>query len=153
MKKLWWLYFSFLLTLLLISCGQNNVMDDINHYLEEVIKKEAEFEAEGKQIYEYEVEENSIYKKLIELKPDDEEKSIKDESKEIFEKMETKVEKISDDEVKETMEEMVDVMDKRYHAYDKVYEQYQTSLHLTKELYEDFGDEGINPDQLYNQVE
>ena len=176
MKKLWWLYFSFLLTLLLISCGQNNVTDDINHYLEEVIKKEAEFEAEGKQIYEYEVEENSIYKKLIELKPDDhekmkdlsknaskfvekretsidEEKSIMDESKEIFEKMETKIEKVSDDEVKETMEEMIDVMDKRYHAYDKVYEQYQTSLHLTKELYEDFGDEGINPDQLYNQVE
>src|SRR5699024_3645021 len=117
MKKLWWLYFSFLLTLLSISCCQTNVTDDINQYLEE-----------GKKIYEYEVEENSIYKKLIELKPDDhekmkdlsknaskfvdkretsidEEKSIMDESKEIFEKMETKVEKVSDDEVKETMEE------------------------------------------------
>src|SRR5699024_9321404 len=60
---------------------------------------------------------------------------------------------ISDDEVKVTMEAMVDVMYKRYHAYDKVYEQYPTSLHLTKELYEDCGDESINHDQLYNQVE
>src|SRR5699024_3685932 len=135
-----------------------------------------ELEAEGKQIYEYEVEENSIYKELIELKSDDhekvkdlsknasmfvekrqtsndEEKSIMDDSKAMFEKIEKKDEKLSVDKVKDTMEEMIDVMDKRYHAYDKVYEQYQTSLHLTKELYEDFGDEGINPDQLYNQVE
>src|SRR5699024_3539706 len=126
MKKSWWLYFSFLLTLLLISCGQNNVTDDINNHLKEVMKKEAEFEAEGKQIYEYEVEENSIYKDLIELKPDDhekmkdlsknaskfvekreisidEEKSIMDESKEIFDEMETEAEKISDDEIKETI--------------------------------------------------
>src|SRR5699024_12170653 len=73
--------------------------------------------------------------------------------KNICKNIETKSEKVSDEKVKETMEEMIDVIDKRYHAYDKVYEQYQTSLHLTKELYEDFGDEGINPDQLYNQVE
>lgn len=175
MKKSWWLCFLFL-PILMTSCGTENTTEVINEKLEEAIEKEVEFEAEGERMYDYEIEEKSLYKKIIELGADDQdelqslsedaselvnkreesieqEKSIIEDSKDIFEQMEPKVAEVADKAIKKELEKMVDVMGQRYRAYDEVYDEYHSSLALTKELYNYMGDEEASPDRLYTQIE
>lgn len=162
--------------LFISACGEEDVTEEINAYLEETIDIEKEFEASQEKVFELEKEDEELYKEIIGLGSDDHEKvqtladqaidlldkrseylkmektSLED-SKATFENIEPLIEKITDEEQQELTKKMYDTMINRYDSYEEVYKNYTDSIRLTKELYTLFKEEDFNQNQVYSVIE
>ena len=162
--------------LFISACGEEDVTEEINAYLEETIEIEKEFEASQEKVFELEKEDEELYKEIIGLGSDDHEKvqtladqaidlldkrseylkmektSLED-SKATFENIEPLIEKITDEEQQELTKKMYDTMINRYDSYEEVYKNYTDSIRLTKELYTLFKEEDFNQNQVYSVIE
>ncbi len=162
--------------LFISACGEEDVTEEINAYLEETIDIEKEFEASQEKVFELEKEDEELYKEIIGLGSDDHEKvqtlanqaidlldkrseylkmektSLED-SKATFENIEPLIEKITDEEQQELTRKMYDTMINRYDSYEEVYKNYTDSIRLTKELYILFKEEDFNQNQVYSVIE
>ncbi len=162
--------------LFISACGEEDVTEEINAYLEETIDIEKEFEASQEKVFELEKEDEELYKEIIGLGSDDHEKvqtlanqaidlldkrseylkmektSLED-SKATFENIEPLIEKITDEEQQELTRKMYDTMINRYDSYEEVYKNYTDSIRLTKELYTLFKEEDFNQNQVYSVIE
>ena len=168
--------FVFTMLLFISACGEEDVTEEINAYLEETIEIEKEFEASQEKVFELEKEDEELYKEIIGLGSDDHEKvqtladqaidlldkrseylkmektSLED-SKATFENIEPLIEKITDEEQQELTKKMYDTMINRYDSYEEVYKNYTDSIRLTKELYTLFKEEDFNQNQVYSVIE
>lgn len=168
--------FVFTMLLFISACGEEDVTEEINAYLEETIDIEKEFEASQEKVFELEKEDEELYKEIIGLGSDDHEKvqtladqaidlldkrseylkmektSLED-SKATFENIEPLIEKITDEEQQELTKKMYDTMINRYDSYEEVYKNYTDSIRLTKELYTLFKEEDFNQNQVYSVIE
>lgn len=168
--------FVFTMLLFISACGEEDVTEEINAYLEETIDIEKEFEASQEKVFELEKEDEELYKEIIGLGSDDHEKvqtlanqaidlldkrseylkmektSLED-SKATFENIEPLIEKITDEEQQELTRKMYDTMINRYDSYEEVYKNYTDSIRLTKELYTLFKEEDFNQNQVYSVIE
>lgn len=176
MDKLLKSMFVFTMLLFISACGEEDVTEEINAYLEETIDIEKEFEASQEKVFELEKEDEELYKEIIGLGSDDHEKvqtlanqaidlldkrseylkmektSLED-SKATFENIEPLIEKITDEEQQELTRKMYDTMINRYDSYEEVYKNYTDSIRLTKELYTLFKEEDFNQNQVYSVIE
>ncbi|MEI3611037.1 YkyA family protein [Pseudogracilibacillus sp. SO30301A] len=168
--------FIFTMLLFISACGEEDVTEEINAYLEETINIEKEFEASQEKVFELEKEDEELYKEIIGLGSDDHEKvqtladqaidlldkrleylemekaSLED-SRATFENIEPLIEKITDEEQQELTRKMYDTMINRYDSYEEVYKNYTDSIRLTKELYTLFKEEEFNQNRVYSIIE
>lgn len=175
MDKLIKMIFIFTTFLFISACGEEDVTEEINAYLEETIDIEKEFEASQEKVFELEKKDEELYKEIVGLGSDDEEKvqtlsdqaidlldkrleylqlektSLED-SRATFENIEPLIEKITDEDQKELTQKMYDTMINRYDSYEEVYENYTDSIRLTKELYNLFKEENFNQNQVYTVI-
>ncbi|MGN7174746.1 hypothetical protein BK139_18270 [Paenibacillus sp. FSL R5-0490] len=149
--------------------------EEVYDVLENVVKKEKDFEKQQEPLVKLEKREKELYDKIINLgmkdfeeikKLSDEASSIVDKrknhmekeqksiqaSKKEFESLSPIIEDIESQKLKDKAKKLHEIMMDRYKIHDTLYEDYSKALKLDKELYAMFKKEDLTLEQLENQI-
>lgn len=175
MDKLLSLSFVLFTIFIATACTGANTTDEINTLLEQTVEIEKVFADAQAEINKLEQKDEKLYDEIIHLKDEDkgklielseeaiallkkreeikmdEKKSIS-QSKEVFDQLSPLIEHMEDNSKKELLVKMYDTMQSRYNTYNEVYDSYETSIQLTKQLYEYFTDKKSSQEKIYSML-